>query len=348
MNNQKPSSRANSASVFAYKAMRYARHTVGGGIVAFTCLLSTYACAQAIQGSDIWIAKLNIESKHAISDLIQVTNTNSYSNQPYFFDSNRLYYTQMHGEGDEVQTDIHLFDLALGTDTNITQTPESEYSATPLPKKRGMSVIRVNKEGKQELWELDFTGKPVKHLAPNIEPVGYQVWIDENNLLLFVLGEPHTLQQVNISESQALSVTVDSHIGASLYRFKNTSWYLYAKNYDAIQPKETETASKKTVIAEINKGNWIYAFNSETGKARRVTSLPDTSEYFAITPSGFLITSDGKQVLSQQIVIKEEKLGAIEKWRPLKIKQKQCSTGVSRIGVSGDGTMIALVCSRKE
>lgn len=307
-------------------------------VVMFILHANVYA--QAPSGSDIWLARLNVNAAEPISDLVAISNNKLYTNQPYFFDNTRLYYTQMvvqevakdDSEQNVQQTDVILFDIALGKTKNLTQSLSAEYSPTPIPNKQGMSVIRVNEEGKQELWALDAQGKQVSHLAPEIEPVGYQVWLNNTELLLFVLGavdasgeaEPHQLQRVHANTNGELSI-IDQGIGASLYRFKQTQWFLYSKDMG-------------------EEGNWLYAYHATTRKKLRIATLPQGSEYFAITPSGIVFTSDGKQLWRRQLVDLKTKLAPQQEWDSIKIKEKNCQKGVSRIGISPDESMIALVC----
>ncbi|MDT0593905.1 hypothetical protein [Glaciecola petra] len=308
--------------------------------IGLMLLLHTNAYAQAPSGSDIWLARLNVNAAEPISDLVAITNNNLYTNQPYFFDDTRLYFTQMvvqEGAENDMkqaiqQTDIMLFDIALGKTKNLTQSLSSEYSPTPLPNKEGMSVIRVNEQGKQELWSLNTQGQQVSHLAHEIEPVGYQVWLNHNELLLFVLGgvddsgetKPHQLQRVN-SDNNVEDTIIDQGIGASLYRFKQTPWFLYSKDM-------------------ADEGNWLFAYHAKTEKKLRISTLPQGSDYFAVSPSGIVFTSDGKQLWQRQIVDIKTKLSPQKEWQVIGIKEKTCQAGISRIGVSPDESMVALVC----
>lgn len=287
------------------------------------CLLlfsNTYLHAQ--EGSNIWLGQLSLHHKNVIRNLVQVTHTQSYSNQPYFFNNTDLYYTQM--EDDNAQTDIFLFDLSAGVHKNLTQSLSSEYSPTPIPGQQAMSVIRVNAAGKQELWSLNLQGKPTQHLAATVEPVGYHVWLNEHDALLFVLGEPHTLQRIHTTEKDAVSKVLDDNIGASFSPYKHSDWYLY---------------SRKT-----EDGHWLKAYNKQSQTMRRVAKLPNNTEYFAMSGSGYAFTSDGKKVYVRQIINEDNKLSPFEKWKPLDIKESACASGVSRIAISPDETMIALVC----
>jgi hypothetical protein len=62
---------------------------------------------------------------------------------------------------------------------------------------RHISVIRVESDGTQRLWQFTLDGREPTALLPGIKPVGYPVWTDASILALFVLGgegRPATLQ----------------------------------------------------------------------------------------------------------------------------------------------------------
>lgn len=304
----------------------------------FVCLMvSSFTFAQ--DASDIWVGKLHLGQKTPITDLVRITDTASYTNQPYFFSDSQLLYTQaMPKQGDEPdssekaslgedeQTEIMRFNLLSGELSNLTQSDSSEYSATPLPNKPGFSVIRVNKEGLQELWQMDVFGKAVQHLVPIAEPVGYQVWLNNSELLLFILGEPHTLQRVDTKYPEVAGSIIDTDIGASLFRLKSSDWFLYT--------------STKT-------HNFLYGYNVKTNKTRELVRMPLGAEYFSLSPNGDLLTSDGEKLWHIKVLVNEQGLIVDGKFTHLKIKHEHCDKGVSRTAVSQDMSMIALVCPRK-
>lgn len=293
-------------------------------VFIFICLFSSQANSQ--QNSDIWVGKLNLWEKNPITELVQITDTNNYSNQPYFFDNSRMFYTQeMNAIESETQIDVWMFDFNVGMGKNITESAVSEYSPTPLPYNNGMSVIRVNEQGKQELWEIDLQGKAIKNIAPEIEPVGYQVWLNNKELLLFVLGEPNTLQRADVITPKAEAQTIDTDIGASLYRFEKTDWFLYTSKID---------------------GNYLNAYNVKSNKTIQIVSMPENSEYFSVSALGNVFTSDGTTLWQRKLMLKGEKVRAMDKWVPIKITQPECEKGISRTAISPDSSMIALVCPR--
>lgn len=287
--------------------------------------LSLSAVAQ--EATDIWLAKLKLNAKVPVSDIFQITNNASYSDQPYFFSNDLLFYSQgLDIDQDKQQVDTFVFDFKLGMAKNLTQSSTSEYSPRPLPYQNGLSVILVNAENKQQLWALNPQGKPQTHLVPVIEPVGYQVWINQHELLLFVLGEPNTLQRVDINQPKRLGIKIDSNIGPSLKQYKDSPWFLYTRE---------------------NEGNYLHAVDIQSNKSVQMFKLPDNITYFTLTPSGVLIASDGARIWKRKILLSGAAPNALEEFSQLKIAGKACVTGVGRIAVSPDESMIALVCNRQ-
>ena len=67
-------------------------------------------------------------------------------------------------------------------------------------------MVRVEADATQRLWKFPLAGgKPILVLE-KIKPVGYQAWIDQNTLALFILGaagKPSTLQIVDVRTEKA-------------------------------------------------------------------------------------------------------------------------------------------------
>ena len=54
--------------------------------------------------------------------------------------------------------------------------------------------MRVEKDGTQRLWHVPEGGAAPQPILPDVKGVGYHAWADANTLVLFVLGQPPTLQ----------------------------------------------------------------------------------------------------------------------------------------------------------
>ncbi len=135
----------------------------------------------------------NIEPK--FSEPKKITDYSGYNNQPFFLpDGHSILYTSIRNG----QADIYRYDIKSAKTTQVTNTPESEYSPTLMPDGKNISVVRVEKDGTQRLWKFPLAGGGAPSLIlENVKPVGYHHWIDEHTLALFVLGgqgKPNTLQ----------------------------------------------------------------------------------------------------------------------------------------------------------
>jgi WD40 repeat protein len=151
--------------------------------------------------SDIFVlevgSKRNKETKDLepkFSELKKITDYAGYNNQPFFLpDGHNILYTSIRNG----QADIYRYDLKSGQTTQVTSTPESEYSPTLMPDGKNISVVRVEKDGTQRLWKFPLAGGAPSLILENVKPVGYHHWIDDHTLALFILGsggKPNTLQ----------------------------------------------------------------------------------------------------------------------------------------------------------
>ena len=124
--------------------------------------------------TDVLIAELTFNSQGlpSIGTPTNLTQRRDYDNQPQFVpDGSGFWYTINDPQND--QADIWRYDFATEGVTRVTMSsPESEYSATPLPDGSGISVIRVEADSTQRLWRFDLDGANGAVILPNVAPVG--------------------------------------------------------------------------------------------------------------------------------------------------------------------------------
>src|SRR5688500_15393910 len=108
--------------------------------VVFASTASSAAVA-AQAGADIYLAPIRMRDGWvAIGTPRNITNRAGYDNQPAFTaDGKALLFTS---RIDDAQTEIYRYYLRNRKTVRVTNTPESEYSATPLAD-GGFAVIRV-------------------------------------------------------------------------------------------------------------------------------------------------------------------------------------------------------------
>jgi hypothetical protein len=223
--------------------------------------------------SDIYLVPL--QTKDGVMKLgapNKITGWNGYNNQPFFLpDNESLLYTSIRAEK---QSEIYRYNLRQQADERMTNDPESEYSPTLTPDGKFFSVIRVEADNTQRLWKFPLDRVSPVLVLKSIKPVGYHCWIDQNTVALFILGQPNTLQIVDVPTEKA--EVVAQNIGRTL----------------RLIPKQ----DKLSFVHKVSNQEWII--KSIDLKTRQISTVIKTlpgSEDYAWTPAGILLaTKDAK------------------------------------------------------
>jgi dipeptidyl aminopeptidase/acylaminoacyl peptidase len=244
-----------------------------------------------------------------------ISNERGYDNQPaYSADGARLLFT---ANRDSKQMDIYEFDRKTRRVRALIATPEGEYSPTFTPDGAGISVIRVEADATQRLWRFDRNGANPRVLLADIKPVGYHAWIDGDQLALFVLGKPATLQHARVSTGKA--AVVAHNIGRSLHRIPHTL------NISFVHREAPDTV-------------WVKQWDPATGAVTPLVRVPGNDERdVAWTPDGTLLMSAGTRISAWRRGDKG--------WREvLDVAGRQLGA-VTRMAVAPDGRALAIVVS---
>jgi len=192
----------------------------------------------AIPNTEIYVAELSFpENKFTIGKAVNVTRNSGYDNQPVFLPGNDLFlFTSVRNNQEgESQTDIYSYSLNSQNIDRVTNTPESEYSPTLTPNSNTISVVRVDLDGEQRLWEFPIKPEVVTNddttlVFSDITRIGYHVWRNQNEAFLFLVdenaeGDEHTL--VNAKRNQKNAELITSKIGRSLTMQPNKDALIY-------------------------------------------------------------------------------------------------------------------------
>ena len=264
--------------------------------------------------SDIYLTFLTRDFK--LGAPAKFTTHVGYNNQPSFLsDDHSILYTSIRNG----QADIYQYDPAFGGTTQITNTPESEYSPTLMPDGKNISVVRVEADGTQRLWKFPLTGGGAPSLIlENIKPVGYHWWLDKNTLALFILGgtgKPATLQIADVRTGKAEVVSENPGRILRLVPHQN----------------------KLSFVHKVSDQEWlIKTFDLKTKQTSTLIKTLPGSEDYAWTPNGALLTAKDAKIF---------------KWNPLSDKDwveigdfsKAGLKTLTRIAVSPKGDRIAFV-----
>ena len=284
-----------------------------GGILALAAagLLPTPGAAQT--PTDIYLLPLARDEAGRLvaGDPRPVTDRDGYDNQPHFTPDGGLLYTSIR----DGQADTYRHDPSTGETVRVTATPESEYSPTPMPGSDRFSVVRVEADSAQRLWSFASDGTEPRLVLEDVEPVGYHAWSGDR-VALFVLGDPPTLRVADTAGGGVR--TAARGIGRSLQSVPER---------DAI-----------TFTQELEAGWLIRELRPSDGRVRSLAPLLGPDEYHAWTPSGELLTAHGTQVLQLD--------RATGDWRPVVELDRYGLGAVTRLAVSPDGGLLAVVVDR--
>lgn len=290
--------------------------------------------AQAPPDTEIYLAPLKITNGAIeIGAATNITNNPGYDNQPFFTpDGRAVLFTSVRGGG--TQTDIYRYELPIkhseglpaGRASQVTNTPESEYSPTITPA-GALSVIRVELDGNntQRLWQFTADGRDPRVVLENVKPVGYHAWAADHTLALFVLGQPATLQVADTRTGTAR--TIASDIGRSILRIPGGTGEI-----SFVQRERTGDVTRLL----------IKKLNASTGAVADLTvALPGGNDAdLAWTPDGTLLMA---------------RAGALHAWKPgqsgwneIVSFERLSLAGVSRLAISPKGDFIALVGSPRQ
>ena len=171
--------------------------------------------------TEVFVAALTVSGdEFRIGTPENISRSPGYDNQPFFApDGRSVFFTSARGDVTvkcgKPQTDVYRYDLVTSQLARVTDTRDCEYSPTVTPD-RHLSVIQVEADGTQRLWRFTSEGKNPTVILPDVMPVGYHAWLDETTIVLFVLGQPATLQVADVKSGKAEIVARD--IGQSIQK----------------------------------------------------------------------------------------------------------------------------------
>lgn len=291
---------------------------------------------QAPPDTEIYLAPLKVTNGALeLGAPIDITNSPGYDNQPFFTpDGGAVLFTSIRGAGASAgrggasQTDVYRYDLASKAVTQVTNTPESEYSPTITPS-GALSVVRVELDGNntQRLWEFTTDGRNPKVVLEKVKPVGYHAWADDKTVALFILGgsgQPATLQVADTRTGAARTLATD--IGRSLQRVPGAG---------AERPISFVQRERHGEMVHLT----IKQLNVATGAIETLTPAVEGAN-----EADLAWTPDGTVLMVKEGVLYGWKRGQ-SGWKEVTSLQPLGLTRVSRLAVSPRGNWIALVAS---
>jgi hypothetical protein len=278
--------------------------------------LSPYLPAQG--NTDVYVSKITrAGAGWDFSAPLKISERTGYNNQPSFSpDGGGVFFASADGK----QTDIFLYDLKEKKTVRLTETGDSEYSPLIMPSGKEFSVIQLilaegPRKGAQPLLAFPLKGGSPRLLYENGKKIGYHAWIDADRAAVFVLGDPSTLQLVQIKTGEARTLAED--IGRSL--FKSTA-----------PDSEMIFFSQKGIIKKIN---------LKTSQIEEIVPLQKGNDFFAPTPDGALFMALNAEIYGFRP-------GEAGGWKKIGDFSANGIKSITRIAVSAQGDRLAFVANR--
>ncbi len=281
-------------------------------VFCFLWLLASSVAAQ--DASEIWLFDVaESDGTWTLNNGRNVSQHPGYDNQPYFHPSEpQLFFSSFDDEG---RSDIKQHNFGSGQTTRFTETSEREYSPTVTPDGKFVSCIIQRDDGAQDLGQFPVAGGGPTVLIDDLI-VGYHAWMDDQRLLLFVLGDVMTLRVYDL-EAGTNRILAENP-GRSLHRIPEQSAMSFVD-------KQTDD-------------RWII--KRVDNQSLEISEVADTlpgREDLAWTPDGKILMSDGTALF---LLNPDDHAG----WQTVVIDQAGL-TEITRLAVSPDGRRVAIVAA---
>lgn len=261
--------------------------------------------------TDVFLFDIEINGEEIIlSNYKNISNNEGYDNQPSFINNNTILYAKTKNG----QTDIAKYNIDNQINNWITSTVGSEYSPLKIPNKNAISSIRLDKNGKQLLYQYDINNGSFKVLLKDLV-VGYHTWYNKKTIISSVLdGDVLSLVSSNIRTHK--HDTIIKNIGRSLHKIPNSN-----------------------LISYISKANdkWeIRSFNPTKRTNNLITNTLKKVEDLCWTPNGTILMGKGNNLYKFSPNIDSN-------WIKISSLEEYGIENITRIAISPDGNKIAIV-----
>ncbi len=191
-----------------------------------------------------------------------ITNRDGYDNQPYFMpDNEHLLYASIPGDN---QADLYRYSIKTLKTERLTESKQSEYSPQLTPDAKHISVVMVEKDSTQRIWQYNLNGHNESLLISQQDSIGYYSWLNTDSILFFKTTEPAQLYLYTISLTKA--VWLADNITRSFKPINASSFFYVVKENGKNQVRVYDMKIRKsTLFAEAQSSNDDFVWDAELG-----------------------------------------------------------------------------------
>ncbi len=246
-----------------------------------------------------------------------ITHSNGYENQPSFSPGGKiLYFTS---QSDTTSgSDIYAYDLQTKQIKQVTFSATSEYSPIITPSGNAISVVMVEKDNSQRIWEFPLSGNSPKRVFQR-DSIGYYAWMNERSVLAFILSDGKTVpERLSVISKDGTEKKVADSIGRGMKIFGNSALFV-----------------KKTFF-----GKYLYSTDYSVIKA--LTKTPGNSEDFALYKN-HVFMADGGLIYAAKLRLNKHQIVGLDPFVTVMDLAPYGIFKITRIAVSANGKKMAVV-----
>ena len=286
------------------------------GVFIILLLIPAWALCQLPQ-SDIWL--IGIKPQHGnvrFEEPRQITSQKGYENQPgYSADGKTIYYTVRNET--EARSVIYAYTVSNKQSKQVTFTGMSPYSPTASPANNGISVLMVEEDSTQRIWQYPFSGSKPYVLFPKCDSIGYYAWINTNSVLAYILGGKSSPSRLSLVEADGREKKLAEGIGRGMKVIGKEA--LFIKKEDSIN----------------------YVYWTDYSQIKKLVKTPGNSEYLAAYKDLVLMANNGT-IYGAKMKREMGKIMELEEFAPLQDLSGNGLKKITRIAISPDEKTMAV------
>jgi hypothetical protein len=273
------------------------------------------------QSSDIWLLKIDSKNgKILFSDPKNITGKLDYENQPSFSKNGAVvYYTAQ--KDTSSPSEIYSYTISTGNTKQLISLVTSPYSPRPVPSGNGISVLMVEEDSSQRIWHYSFTGENPYPIFNQRDSIGYYDWIDAHSVLAFILSGKNNPDRLTLIKTDGTEKMIAENVGRGIKVIDEGAFF--------IQRKDT-----------INYLAW-----TDYKTSKKLLKTPGGSVDLTIYKNHVLMARGGT-IYGARILKKRHNDVMLEAFKPLQELGTLGLQNITRMAVSPDGQIIAIVTNR--
>lgn len=264
--------------------------------ILFTLFVCYQLTAQQTN-TEIFLFDLSIENgKYNFTNGKNISNNEGYDNQPSFINDNKIIFASSR----KGQTDIAQYYANYDSKSWLNFTEGGEYTPLKIPNKKAVSAVRLDKDGKQRLYEYSLRNGENTELVKDLV-VAYYTWFN-NNIIVAAVIEDKALNLFVIDVKNGTHKKYANNVGRSFHKIPNSNLVSF--------------------ISKENKEQWqIKSIDPLTGTIKNITNtLPNVEDMC------WLINGD--IIMGKESQLYKLRVGVDSNWKEI---ANLSSYGISKI-----------------